>query len=88
MRLLKELFNSKAKCERVGHKMRSYERQVYFYPSEFRFRCIADSATEVVHYCARCQEKFDIEVKNRTGLNGLTMSTPDWDKLKAEGVLR
>lgn len=87
MRWLDELLHPDRKCQRVGHRMAEFKVRLFLYPPESSFRCVADRATEVWRQCRRCGHREEPEIINRRGLQGLKMSSDDWDRLREAGRL-
>lgn len=73
------------KCARVGHAPFEWKRTVWFYPPQNRWSAIADQATEVERRCSRCRKLLGIDIRNRRGIQSLTMPTPHMDELHEKG---
>lgn len=89
MRWFAELLDPSRKCARLGHRMQDRRVRVYLYPPEgvFRSRHVADRAVEVTPTCERCGHAETTRTEGREGLNGLTMESANWDRLRDKGRL-
>lgn len=87
MRWLREFFRPALKCLRLGHAARFEKRYFYRYPAR-GFRSVVDDVTEERQECGRCGEGLSEWVETRySGLQGLSMSSDRWDRLKQDGRL-
>jgi len=89
MSWLREFFRPALKCVRLGHcsPKKPTERHFYRYPGR-GFRSVADDVTEERDECSRCGEGLTGWVETHySGLQGLSMSSDRWNRLKRDGRL-
>lgn len=87
LRFLKEIIRPELKCKRIGCKHTHRNYTGYEYPPEWSYRAVADEISGKIYYCPRCKKQHNRTVENRSGLQGLTMPSSRWNKLKEDGVL-
>ncbi len=84
-------FNRKKKCDRVGHKLRVQTRTGFRYPPRQGFGFfggVVERVTEEKTDCRRCGANIIPYTEvGYTTLQGLSMPSASWDKLKRDGVL-
>lgn len=85
LRWLDELRDPAKKCARLGHKMRRWTVRVYLYPPEYRWSHVADTGEEAHARCRRCGHVEPVVTTRLGGLNGLSMSSEKWDRLRKDG---
>lgn len=87
IRFLKELFNPRLKCERVGHSLAHVCRRIRR-PGKGRIVC--NDFDAVLIECDRC-DYVSPEVASEVEVdwfNGVTMPNSMWDEMKINGFVR
>lgn len=84
MRWLKELFNPKLKCLRLGHNTEKRNVTLIKRSPDWR-ETVADYKAEV-ETCARCGKTISVEIKEKIqGYNSATFSQSIWDEIDLIG---
>lgn len=82
----KEIFNSRLKCQRIGHKMISEQVLVRKMSDEWRETVADFKATR--RKCKRCGEITEPIVEEKiNGFTGCSMPSSMWDEMKEKGYL-
>lgn len=83
LRIFKELFNPKLKCQRVGRKTKT--RHYSGYERTLSWSAVADEVSGEILYCPRCGFRHQRTVTKRHGIQGLTCPQSMMDKIREEG---
>jgi hypothetical protein len=86
MRWLKEIFNRKLKCKRLGHKFITYDKKIRKKTHEWGR--VAEEYKCKIDVCARCDlEKEPYNLEFLRGIQSLTMNTSMFDEMREKGYL-
>lgn len=86
MRLIKEFFKPRLKCDRVGHQEEEIIENGYVYPSTFG---VAAEGIKKFKRCARCYIEMSKPIyEEKEYIHSLSMPSNDWKILKANGFLK
>jgi len=84
-RRLKELFNRKLKCERVGHETKTSRRRIMMEGGGYR--AVATVYKADIHQCRRCWEYIGdpTNLKEIDSYTSVSMSSDSWDTMRERG---
>lgn len=82
---LRELFNRKLKCDRIGHRTGIEYRTGYVYPESPHYH-VCDKVRQERSACGRCKEPLgEWEVKTRKGYTGFSWPEDQADEFNERG---
>lgn len=82
--LIKELFNPKLKCKRLGHKKKHRFYDGYEQPKEPRWH-VVDNVQGKIYYCPRCHHMHTRTVTSRKGYSRWTCPSHMSDAVRKNG---
>lgn len=79
MRIFKELFNPKLKCERIGHNPKEVNRKIRTGMNDYQ---------QVAIVCRRCREMVkEISREHLMTWTSVSMPTDLWDEIRDKGYI-
>lgn len=86
IRAIKEFFNPKLKCERIGHNEAEIEKKIR--KEGGGFRAVATDYKCKVKRCKRCHKESEpYDLKEYDSYTSVTMPSSMWDEIKEKGYL-
>lgn len=87
IRFMSEFFRPEKKCDRLGHVPGVARSKGWKWPGE-GYRSVADEVIESRPCCCRCNVTLgEVSFEITDSLQGLSMASSKWDKLKEDGFL-
>lgn len=83
----REMREPKLKCERLGHKRKTYRREGIVKPGTFDFGVVALSVLEECSVCHRCGDHSGWNRIKERGISSLSMPISDMNKLDETGAV-
>ena len=88
MRRFKELFNSRLKCERIGHDFETQKLTIRKRAGLEHYRAIVVDYEATQEVCKRCGERCELkEGKEKDWFTSCSMPSDMWDKMDEKGYL-